>query len=305
MRPSFRFSLLALALLAAPQCRVLFWSDRQQWLPANWMDESRVLEARLTYEAKLSWYPLNQNELSRGFETRIYLHEVEGERVVASRELAHYEGWTLAGSLRAAGDRFVVIRSVAGDGDASEDLRELAIFPCCNPGRPLTTPSQILPAEARLLAAIPSPDGLRVVLMETTAPEDAPQGGDLRLRFFSYQDGAFRPQSRAEVYYPGAPGLPEYVWAADASGFYIRDARNSVKLVGIDGTIAAAQTFPACFRPAGDASPRGAAWLRSYEPEQAALAETLADGVTIQAAAGRAPAPAMINDATRIGEGCP
>lgn len=303
MRRMSRFSLLALILFAAPQCRVLFWSDRQQWLPASWIDDSRVLEARLAYEAKLSWYPLNQNELSRGFQTRIYLHEVHGERVVASRELARYAGWTLAGSLRAAGGRFFVIRGGAEEPGA--DPRELAVFPCCNAAAPATEASEVLRAEARLLAALPAPDGARLVLIETTAPDDAPQGGDLQFRFFASLDGTFRPQGRAQVYYAGAPGLPEFVWAPDGTGVYVRDSLRSVQFISISGTTRAAQLFPACFRPAGDASPRGAAWLRSYEPEQATLAETLADGVTIQAAAGRAPSSAMIADATRIGEGCP
>lgn len=304
MRRSFRFSLLALVLLAAPQCRILFWSDRHQWLPASWIDESRLLEARHDYEAKLSWYPLNQNELSRSVETRVYLHELAGQQVISTREIARYDGWTLAGSLRVAGSHFFAIRGAAREMGAGP--RELVSFACCDAAEVQTTPRTRIAAEKNLIAAAPAPDGLQVVLIETNAEEGAETGGDLHFRFLSVSERGFELVARARLYYAGAPGLPEYRWAADGAGLYVRDSQSSVKFVAVDGVVRDAVTFPACFRPTGDASPRGSLWLRSYDPELDPP-DNLVEGVAIQAGAATLPvnADAMISQADRIGEGCP
>ncbi len=304
INPGFWLPLLLLA--GASHCRVLFWSDRYQWLPASWIDESRLLEARLDYEAKLNWYPLNQNELSRGIQTRVYLHEIQGERVVASRELARYAGWTLAGSLRAAGDHFFAIRGAATE--MGRGPQELVIFPCCSGAAALTEPAAVIAAEQQMIAASPSPDGARLAVIETAASAEGPPGGDLVVRFFRLRAGVFHAEGRGQIYFAGAPGLPEFVWAPDASGLYVRDTQSSVKFITTDGVRSAAAQFPACFRQPGDASPRGALWLRSYDPERETPAENLAEGVVVHASGAGAvvgAANAMISDPARIGEGCP
>ena len=282
-------------------CKVLFWRDTSQYLMPAWQTESSLIEVRLDYETKLSWNPLNQQALSRDFESTIIVHRVENGELRDSRELAGYEGWTLEGSLFPARDVIILIRGTS-DALGDED-REVLGFPMAD--RQVSEPSILLKPANTILLAVPSPDGRRLVILTTDATMDSPTG-TLDVFFYRLTPRAAEPDGQSRLQHPGVPGIPEIAWAPDSSGLFVRRPGDIVLAPAGGGEVRVATRFPRCFRPTtwgSSVSPGGIQALRSFVSENPD--ENPETQLVLERVSQSGYDSEMISDPGRIGYGCP
>ncbi|MCE9597771.1 MAG: hypothetical protein K8S54_07375 [Spirochaetia bacterium] len=232
-------------MFSLQSCNVLFWKSANAYGGGTWLGPETFIEIRSEFQKKSSWYPLNQNALTKDYKTTLLLHKVAVDRVTDTTELSHYEGWTLNDTLFVAGKHLVALRGKSDSfGDASRDLVAVALSGTDAQAHTLLTPTLLL------LAAVPSPDGKVIATFSTDATTDN-RTGRLLVDFYDFISSP-RPElakkGALELQWSGVPGNPELSWAKDSSGVYLH-IESSVILISPDGKKKAAQSFPSCFWP--------------------------------------------------------
>ena len=229
----------------------MFWNDAVNWQGGSWQGDDAFVEIQLEYETRASWNPLNQNALSRNYNTVLLLHTFQDDRI-QQRPIASYPGWTLNGSLFLAGNYIIAQRGV--EGGYGTERRELiavrldAQSPEGNEPRVLVDPAT--EDGMHLVAAFPSPDGRRIAAVLTRATMTKPTG-EIFVDFFDFTpDGEARPvPPRVAVAFEGAPGLPGLAWKPDGSILYLQRTEAVLALQPGDAQPFPAASFPGCFRP--------------------------------------------------------
>ncbi len=240
--PAIFRNLAIICALCASSCAVLFFQDATSSAGGSWIGTDRFVENQSEFERKSHWFALNQNAITRNYETTLILHETKDGAVVSSRDLVHYKGWTLNDSIFAAGSSLIALR---GNSDSLGDFRrELIAVPFPGPGEAKT----ILQTPETILSAVPSPNGKQIAVFLTDATDDN-RTGNLFVEFHDFTSGpapALSRKSRASVKWSGVPGNPELSWARDSAGVYLH-VEDSVLFVSSSGTSRRADQFPICF----------------------------------------------------------
>ncbi|MBX7058244.1 MAG: hypothetical protein K1X75_09260 [Leptospirales bacterium] len=238
MRRGYRSALMILAVsFSVGACKSLFYAPGESWLPISWLGPQRALEARLAFESRMSWNPLNQNQITRNVSTELLIHELRGDQLVSSRRLTRFDGWILSGSIYAAGHEAVM---VAGEGNDIGAGANAALLVATDNGATRRLPV----AGGEVLAAFPDLDSKRLAVAVLVA--GAPLA--LEIRFFSL--AGLRPEATARIELPSAIGPPEVGWSADSRTLYLRVVEGVLAINAESGSVSAAVQFPRCFRPA-------------------------------------------------------
>ncbi|MBL8018406.1 MAG: hypothetical protein JNM27_01960 [Leptospirales bacterium] len=236
---------LLMSLLSS--CNVLFWKSANAYNGGTWMGPETFIEIRSEFKQKSSWYPLNQNALTKDYRSTLLFHKVAGDHVTSTAEIITYDGWTLNDTLFAAGTNLVAVRGKSdGYGDAA---RELIAITSSQPGKTAQAETLLSPAQL-LLAAVPSPNAKLIAVFTTDATNEN-RTGRLLVDFFDYKTGAKPTMSKRtslELQWSGVPGNPELSWEKDSSGVFLH-LESSVVLIKPDGSKQTALSFPSCFWP--------------------------------------------------------
>lgn len=291
------FARLIALLIMTPffSCAVLFWKDASNSSGGTWKGNDRFIEIQTEFQRKSSWYPLNQNALTRNYSTTLLLHKVSGEASTSSEKIAHYAGWTLNDTLFLAGSSLIAIRGTSNSlGDENRELLSVSLKEGA-----VADASVILKPDGFLLAAVPSPDGKWIAAFLTDATNEK-RTGNLFIDFYEFRgSSSLQKKSRVTVQWSGVPGNPELSWSRDSQGLYLH-VESAVLYVAAGGSTARnADRFPACFIPTSSGrniSESGLFFGRSQEG-QVEIRKTN-EGI-------RFDAIPMVNNINDLGKGCP
>ena len=286
---------LGILLLFSFACKVLFWQDARSWAGGRWAGDSVFYEIELHFQTKAHWFALNQNAITRNYETVLLKHRVAGDGAVP-RPLARYRGWTLENSLYHLGNRLIAIRGttdVLGGAD-----RELVSVDLTDPeGRGAPAPMVLQRPERLLLAALPAPGGEQLALVTTTATMSKATG-EVFVDLYRLGPDGLSGRRSARVEWSGAPGMPNIAWAADGSRFYVNRNKDVVEVAAGTGAVSGSHLFPKCWlQSTSNVSDAGRAFFRT-DPEGT---------IEIRKTEGWIP-PSRIpltGNISKIGEGCP
>lgn len=284
----FSFFLLPMSFFS---CKVLFWSNARQWTSGVWVENS-YLEMQLEYKSKMSWNPLNQNVMSRDFESVLLLHQIHSGSVEKTTELTRFPGWVLDHSLFLAGKNVVFIR---GKGNDTGGLHREVVAVSLE--QPSDLRVWVLESD-HTLAAIPSPDGkiLAVFSSDRTVLEESKT---ITVDFLDIEGNArTNPRKISGLELP-SPGMPEISWAKDSSKLYIHQGSEVLETEGYL-SLKKSVRFPSCFLPTssgGDISLSGIRFFRQGEEGEIHLEKTVQSILFDQIP--------EISDPARIGSGCP
>ena len=244
------------AVLFFAGCKVLFWRDAEQWAGGAWNGAETFIEIKLSYETKLPWFPLNQNILSRDYETTLYKHTIRGEKIQTIK-LTSYEGWTL--SVLPMGDSILAIRGL-GNSFGGQD-REIIRIPAGD-----LESKEILPSTGRPPQFIlPSPDGRILAVFATNATPERPTGRQ-NVFFYDLTSSPMKAISSSEFEHTDAPSIPISTWGPNSSKVYVLTRKAVVEINPGNGKAAQSSKFPVCFRHrVGEISSEGRLFLRNQD----------------------------------------
>lgn len=319
MRIRFFLPFLCLACL---HC-ALMYTPRGKWLNPAFVPHSgpngAFAEVLLSYESRASWVPWNTTDVSRNYQTTIWVHPLQyagakpqlGERYA----LAGYDGWTLNTSLYAAhsvlsqGDADFLIALRGTDDSPGGEHREIVFVPLGRPGGETELPLQPAffykaSAGEYILAAVPAP-GLPIVAVFLTRSTLDDREGKMLIDFRELNDHGTESIRRLEIDWEGDPGMPDVAWSRDGRRIFLKLYRNIVAVDVNAGGAVPARSFPQCFYPTAsgkEISDDGWQLMRgTYDPGNAGAVRYDLARIEGWRAFEKV---AMISDVDQIGYGC-
>ncbi|MBE7440551.1 MAG: hypothetical protein HS115_19020 [Spirochaetales bacterium] len=244
---------LMFTLLFQSACNVLFWRKTQNYNGGFWLDQENFFEVEQSYEAKASWYPLNQNVRSRNYISRILECSAKSDR---TRDVLEYDGWTLPHSLQGNRTFLFAIRGLSDDfGSGPTELIA---------GKLADRSVQVLSpvGDGHKIWLKLSGDGAHLILTHTRSTMESPTG-KIVLQFFRLP--ALEKGPAVTIDWSGAPAPPPMTWARGAL-YLQREA--DVLVINPDGTVNRALEFPRCFFTETQVSPAGRMFFRTHEGER-------------------------------------
>ena len=285
---------LVLFLLCGPYCKVLFWQDARSWTGGRWVGESVFYEMEQRFQTKAHWFALNQNALTRNYETAVLRHSVAKDKSEATT-VTRFKGWALENSLYVLGDRILLIRGTTDALGGAE--RELVLVSLSGSSGGASAPVVLLKPKLLMLAALPSFDGSQLAVVTTSATMSKPTG-EVFVDLFGLRDGAISESHRVTVKWKGAPGMPNVAWASDGSRFYVHRNQDVMEVSAATGAVGASHRFPKCWlQSTSNVSDAGRAFFRDGPEGTIEIRRT--EGWIVPS---RVP---LTGDIKKIGEGCP
>lgn len=292
-------------LMSLFQCKVLFWQDGRSWAGGRWAGETVFYELEQRFETKAHWYALNQNAITRNYQTVLLRHSlISGKR--ETTVVGRFPGWALENSFYVLGDRAILIRGTSdvlggpdreliavgietsgkarSDGSAGAAPRDLA-------------PVSLLRPTQLLLAAMPAPDGSRLAVLLTTATMQK-QTGEVFVELYTIGAGGLTEKESVRLEWSGAPGMPNLAWAIDSSRFFVHRNSDVIEVAAKTAQATQSRLFPKCWlQSTSNVSDGGQAFFR-VGPE--GLIEIRKNDEWI--APSRVP---LVGQLSKVGEGCP
>lgn len=221
---------------------MLFWRPGGPDRSIVWMGGVNFAEVRLHYREKAPLDPLSGTTLKRDYRSEVFALEVRGSDVRVAPAF-EFPGWIIADSVHAVPGGFVFLGGSNDDfagavravyGRTNGDARKLYDLPADD--------------AMQIIAAVPSPDGKHVAVLEELRPGiPAPPGTELwRVRVGSLTTHELKFVSDAHASH--IPYTDGPVWAENAAGVFVRATDRTVSLDARSGTVRTGVAEPACWR---------------------------------------------------------
>lgn len=286
-----------LLLLLFTHCRVLFWKDKNSYLPGSWQNNDHFIEVRMDYQTKLPWYPLSQNMLSRSYRSTFLKYSRDLSK--PAKELISLPGWVMNESVYAHQNRILFLRGLSNT-PGSMDRREIVLLSDSQPVT-LFDKKQLRANSSKpktyLISYLPDRKLTKLVVFHTEV-EKTPRPGTVYADLLYLNDtGHIQTTRQAKFPFAHAPGPPAATWSKNQDILYIRSA-TTIWQWPKKGKLQPAKSFPACFSYRGDVriAHDGTVFIRQPQSKSIQLKKEQVDF--------RPVATKMIRDVDQIDKNC-